>query len=285
MNRFATFDLAMTDSEHTLALNERDALIHIQLLLLSEAACHIRIAFLRHLSSEFEPGSPCAVVDGFGDEIIAIQRFGVIDAVIQGRISRSRLCGLISDPDALWHAHIALTEAAPGPIGQGLTALALQGDWDTLQLRLRQFLPALMDHVGIPTNKLEATLAFIVERAHRIEDSRLRDRLPTWLAEFACEEGLMDARRLCISDWETIIDGHIRGVVVAYVRREMDRPRDWLNAYALATEETGSWHDLPELTLPTGFEPVEHFQGFCNEIAEVAHAEYERVVELFELAA
>ncbi|HUT09400.1 MAG TPA: hypothetical protein VMY42_02800 [Thermoguttaceae bacterium] len=289
MSNPASFELVMIDFAREFELHPLQALVRIQLLLLDEYLCRKRIEFLKGVAPRSAGHRGRSEDARFQHSVNAIIRFGVIDAVEGGHLDAWDLHTLTCNPDGVWQGHIAAVAALSPSDGNtsepGLTEITLQGDWDKLRARLREYFPAVAEFVGIPGYLFEAALENVVERSHALAQSRFRDALPQWLADFAEVEGLQLVRQLTTQAWEEILDKYVRGVVCRQLIEERSRPVDWLRAFVSAVADAPTWKELPDVTLPACLEPTRHFPGFCEHVSELASSTYERAACFFELKA
>jgi len=254
-------DLVMLDFEQAYGDDSRRALHAVMALLLDRDACQARIELLRQVTegahADFPHLRARAGQDDFGDVIRQIESPGTIRAVEQGLLDPQRLHQLTCHPDALWQAHLALTEFPDDPpetdgaattdhethlsaagdthIGQAqaeggtITQLAAERDWGALKAQLRRFLPPLLLHVGMDVGFTDDLLEFVVRRAGDLEGRRFRECLAGWLGEFADQHEIQQPpAELSTEDWVRIIETTaVTDVLSQTAADEPDWARTW----------------------------------------------------------
>lgn len=254
-------DLVMLDFEQAYGDDPRAALHAVMALLLDRDACQARIELLRQVAEgarvDFPDLRARAGQDDFADVIRRIESPGTIRAVQQGLLDPDRLHQLICHPDALWQAHLTLTEFPDDPpetdgaattdhethlsaagdthMGQAqaeggtITQLAAERDWDALKAQLRRFLPPLLLHVGLDVGLTDELLEFVVSRAGDLQGRRFRECLARWLGEFADQlEIQQPPAELSTEDWVRIIETTaVTDVLSQTAADEPDWARTW----------------------------------------------------------
>ncbi|MFH1921867.1 MAG: hypothetical protein ABIP48_18530 [Planctomycetota bacterium] len=283
----------------------------LQLLLLDEATCRGRIAFLEELATHAEDEFPqlreLHSTEDFAKEIRLLGQLGAIQAVEEGRLDPERLAVLTWDPEALWQAHCVLTGhktegSGRGGVGESLnedhlgdaasesrpsepnfTSLAQSGRLDELITRLRPWLPVLLQHVGLSEGLAESLLGFIQARTSQMGGRRFRECLSEWLEEFAEGQKQGQAvRALRAEDWRLMLE---RGAACRVLEEERSDEPDWAGDFrrqALRVS-VASAQDLLHVGLSKGVAQENDLAAFRRDLLLQIEAQREEAFQLFEL--
>jgi hypothetical protein len=147
---------------------------------------------------------------------------------------------LLDDPDALFVAHRGASDyhvERNAPAGDAPTKIARAHDssgdtqvartdlakHDRLRLveSLAPYLPALLDHFGLPMERIEEFKKHILQQPPPEDGQRFRQLLPQWLASFARERGLRTSPSELPAE---INDDELLVIARAHVRLTNDGP-------------------------------------------------------------